>query len=305
MGDIVSDLVNGSTRLDGQIRPQIGEENVMINPGLEGKIVLITGANNPFGIGAATVRAFSVQGAKAFLTYLCESPETYGVSEEEAKKATTPSKAFGRYQNSQNADRVIREVRESGGEVEAMELDLARAEQIPRLFDAVEKARGQVDILVNNATHNIHPDNVLDTTAERIDRHFAVNTRAIVLMMQEFGIRHIRAKRTWGRIINISTDSYIHLGNTAYGASKHAMESYSRAAAHELGPYGITVNIVSPGPVQTGHYDEAVVTREERMIPLGRIGRPEDIANAIVFFASNQASWITGQRLYVGGGHNM
>ncbi len=277
----------------------------MIDPGFEGKTILITGANNPFGIGAATVRAFSAQGAKVFLTYLCESPEMYGVSEEEAKKATTPSKAFSKYQNSQNADRVIREIRESGGEVEAMELDLARAEKIPSLFDAVEQAFGQVDILVNNATHCMYPDNMLDTTAERIDRHFAVNTRAVVLIMQEFSIRHIRAKRTWGRIVNISTDSYIHLGNTTYGASKHAMESYTRDAAHELGPFGVTVNIVSPGPVQTGGYDEAAVTREERMIPLGRIGRPEDIANAIVFFASNQAAWITGQRLYVGGGHNM
>ena len=277
----------------------------MIDLGLEGKVVLITGANNPFGIGAGTARAFAVQGARVFLTYLRESPEVYGVSEEEAKKATIPSKAFGRYQNSQSADRVVREIRESGGEVEAMELDLARAEQIPRLFDAVERVFGQVDILVNNATHCMYPDNVLDTTAERIDRHFAVNTRAVVLMMQEFGIRHIRAKRTWGRIINISTDSYMHLGNTTYGASKHAMESYTRDAAHELGPYRVTVNIVSPGMVQTGYYNEASVREEERRVPLRRIGRPEDIADAIIFFASNQASWITGQRLYVGGGHNM
>jgi 3-oxoacyl-[acyl-carrier protein] reductase len=65
------------------------------------------------------------------------------------------------------------------------------------------------------------------------------------------------------------------------------------------------VNIVSPGPVQTGYYDEKIVEIEERKIPLGRIGRPDDIANAVVFFASNQSSWITGQRLYVGGGHNM
>jgi 3-oxoacyl-[acyl-carrier protein] reductase len=277
----------------------------VIDPGLTGKVVLITGANSPFGIGAETARAFAAQRARVFLTYLRESPEAYGVSEKEAKTANTFSEAFGRYQNSQSADRVVREIRESGGEIEAMELDLAQPGQIPGLFDAAEKAFGQVDVLVNNAAHCMYPDNVLDTTAERVDKHFAVNTRAVVLMMQEFGIRHIRAKRTWGRIINISTDSYMHLGNTAYGASKHAMESYTRDAAHELGPSGVTVNIVSPGPVQTGYYDEALVRREEGKIPLGRIGRPEDIANAILFFASNQASWITGQKLYVGGGHNM
>jgi 3-oxoacyl-[acyl-carrier protein] reductase len=114
----------------------------------------------------------------------------------------------------------------------------------------------------------------------------------------------VHAGRVWGRIINVSTDSYVHC-NTAYGASKHAMESYTRAAAHELGPHGVTVNIVSPGPVQTGYYEEAVVSEVALTIPLRRIGRPEDIADAILFFASDQASWITGQRLYVGGGHKM
>jgi 3-oxoacyl-[acyl-carrier protein] reductase len=277
----------------------------MIDPGLQGKVVLITGANNPYGIGAGTARAFARQGAKVFLTYLCESPELYGVSPGEAAGATTPSEAFGRYQNLQGADRVVREIREAGGEVEALEIDLAQVDKIPGLFDAVERVFGLVDVLVNNAAHCMYPDNVLDTTPERIDRHFAVNTRATVLMMQEFGVRHIRVQRRWGRIVNISTDSYLHLGNTAYGASKHAMESYTRAAAHELGSHGVTVNIVSPGPVQTGYYDEAVVREQERRIPLGRIGKPEDIADAVVFFASDQASWITGQRLYVGGGHNM
>lgn len=277
----------------------------MINPGIENKVVLITGANNPYGIGAGAAKAFAIQGARVFLTFLRESPEIYGVSEEEAERETSPSQAFGRYQGSQNADIVVHGIRELGGEVEAMELELGNADRIPSLFDAVETAFGPVDILVNNAAHCTYPDNVLDTSVERIDRHFEINTRAVVIMMQEFGNRHIRSKRTWGRIINISTDSYIHLGNTAYGASKHAMESYSRAAAHELAPYGVTVNIVSPGPVQTGYYDERVVDREERKIPLGRIGVPEDIANAILFFASDQASWITGQRIYVGGGHNM
>jgi 3-oxoacyl-[acyl-carrier protein] reductase len=191
----------------------------MIDTGLESKVVLVTGANNPYGIGAGIARAFAAQRSKVFLTYLRESPQTYGVSEEEAKMATAPSKAFGRYQTSQSADKVVREIRESGGEVEAMELDLAQTDRIPRLFDAVEGVYGQVDILVNNATHCTYPDHVLDTTAERINRHFAVNTRAVVLMMQAFGMRHIQAKREWGRIINISTDSYMHLGNTAYGAS--------------------------------------------------------------------------------------
>jgi 3-oxoacyl-[acyl-carrier protein] reductase len=277
----------------------------MIDPGLEGRSVLITGANNPLGIGAETARAFSLQGAKLFLTYLREPPEIYGISEEDARRATRPSDAFGRYQNTKGADDVVREIRGWGGRVDALELDIARAENVPRLFDAAEKSLGQVDVLVNNATHCMYPDNVLDTTAERIDKHFAVNTRAVVLLMQEFGVRHIRAGRKWGRIVNISSDSYMHMGNTAYGASKHAMESYARDAAHELGPHGVTVNIVSPGPVQTGYYEEAFVGKVAGGIPLRRLGTPRDIADAIVFFASQQASWITGQRVFVGGGHQM
>ena len=114
----------------------------MIDSGIEDKVVLITGANNPFGIGAGTARAFAIQRARVFLTYLRESPTTYGVSEEEAENATTPSEAFARYQNSKGADRAVREIRESGGQVAALELDLAQAEQIPRLFEAVAVAFG-------------------------------------------------------------------------------------------------------------------------------------------------------------------
>ncbi len=95
----------------------------MIDPGLEGKTVLITGANNPLGIGAETARAFVAQGSSVLLNYLREPLELYGVREEAAREVTTPSEAFGRVQTSQNADQVIQEIRESGEKVEAMELD--------------------------------------------------------------------------------------------------------------------------------------------------------------------------------------
>ena len=277
----------------------------MIDTGLKGKIALVTGANNPYGIGAATARALSSEGAKVFITYFIEPTEPYGISMDEAKRAEIFSEAFGRYQNTHNANQVLRGIRESGGTAEAAEFDQSDPNAVPVLFDRVEDAFGTVDVLVNNAAHCMYPDNVMDTTHQRIDNHFAVNTRGLVLMMQEFGKRHIKAKKRWGRIINISTDSYMHLGNAAYGASKHAMESYSRDAAHELGPHGITVNIVSPGAVQTGYYDDELVKTLEQTYPLRRIGKPEDIANAVLFFASKQAEWITGQRIYVGGGHNM
>jgi 3-oxoacyl-[acyl-carrier protein] reductase len=89
------------------------------------------------------------------------------------------------------------------------------------------------------------------------------------------------------------------------GASKYATESYTRAAATELGPYGITVNVISPSAVQTGWISSELEKQIEETYPLRRMGKPKDIANAVVFLASEQSDWITGQVLYVGGGNRM
>jgi 3-oxoacyl-[acyl-carrier protein] reductase len=106
--------------------------------------------------------------------------------------------------------------------------------------------------------------------------------------------------------VNISTDgASCFPSEISYGASKHALESYSRSAAQELGQYGVTVNVVSPGPVQTGWITSELEEIEVPNIPLGRIGQPGDVADVIVFLSSNQARWVTGQLVYVGGGHVM
>jgi 3-oxoacyl-[acyl-carrier protein] reductase len=125
-------------------------------------------------------------------------------------------------------------------------------------------------------------------------------------MMAEFARRHIQRDANWGRIINVSTDgASCFPSEISYGASKHAMESYSRSAALELRRYGITVNVVSLGPIQTGWISPALEAQCKANSPLGRIGQPEDVADVIVFLASEQARWLTGQLLYVGGGHTM
>jgi 3-oxoacyl-[acyl-carrier protein] reductase len=122
-------------------------------------------------------------------------------------------------------------------------------------------------------------------------------------MMAEFTRRHLKRGATWGRVINVSTDAAdAHLGAVSYAATKHATESYSRSAAHELAKYGITINIVAPGPVQTGWLRPDQEAEIGRKTPLGRVGRPEDIADVIVFLATDEARWLTGQLLYVGGG---
>ena len=110
----------------------------------------------------------------------------------------------------------------------------------------------------------------------------------------------------WGRIINVSTDaSHCFPTEVGYGASKAALESLSRTAAVELGPYGITVNIVSPGPIQTAWITPELDKGIAQSAPLGRVGLPDDVADVVVFLASEQARWLTGQLLYVGGGHRM
>ena len=143
-------------------------------------------------------------------------------------------------------------------------------------------------------------------TAESHDRHFAVNSRAVALTMAEFTRRHVARGAAWGRIINISTDGAPGFASEiSYGASKYALESYSRAAAKELGQFGITVNVMSLGPIQTGWIAPELERSVEQHTPLGRAGRPDDVADAMLLLAAEQARWITGQVIYVGGGHRM
>ena len=211
-----------------------------------------------------------------------------------------------------------------GGRAESWEADLSVPENIPCIFDRAEAAFGPVDILVNNAAY-WEADTFIPTStdlvnkfveawtsapehidASKFDRIFAVNTRAVILLMAEFAQRHVQRQASWGRIINISTDgAYCFPSEVSYGASKLATEGYTRSAAKELGQYGITVNTVSPGPVQTGWLTPEMEDLIAASNPMKRVGHPEDIANAVLFFASEQAGWITGQRLSVGGGNAM
>jgi 3-oxoacyl-[acyl-carrier protein] reductase len=268
---------------------------------LQGRVALVTGANH--GIGAATARALAAAGCAVFIHFL----------------RIRPVDAPGADQRMQNAAQVIDEIRSAGGRAESWEADLALPANVPALFDRAEAAFGRVEILVNNAAVSEHdtfdprPDArdwagrlTARLTAESHDRQFAVNTRAVALMMVEHARRHFARGGTWGRLINVSTDGSASFpGEVSYGASKYAMESYSRAAAWELGSFGITVNIVSPGPTDTGWITPEMVPDMRRSTPLGRVGTPEDIADVIVFLASERARWVTGQLHFVGGGHRM
>ncbi len=119
------------------------------------------------------------------------------------------------------------------------------------------------------------------------DEHFAVNARSYALMMSEYIRRYLERGASWGRIINISTDAaHTHLSSISYAATKHAIESYSRSAALEVGKYGITFNIVAPGPIQTGYLTPEQEASISKDTPLRRCGMPEDVAEVIVLLAS-------------------
>jgi 3-oxoacyl-[acyl-carrier protein] reductase len=294
----------------------------MIDPGLKEKVVLITGANNPHGIGAGVARAFAAQGSRVFLHYFRQGNSR--AQQKEADDGGSPGGLFYYSQQTKSADEVLATMRTIGAEAHAWEADLSDASMVPTLFDRAERLLGPVEVLVNNAAYwegdtfvppgaeldnklvELWTDRPTSINAAVVDRVFAVNTRAAALMMGEFARRHIERGARWGRIVNVSTAGAERFPpEITYGASKFALESYTRSAAAELGKFGINVNVVSLGPVQTGWITPELEREILPTIPLGRIGNPSDVADVIVFLASNQARWVTGQRMYVGGGHGM
>lgn len=276
----------------------------MIDPGLREKVVLITGANNPIGIGAAAAHAFAHQGAKVAITYLRLPPERHGFQENEVQQATVMGLPFYHALRMKTSEELVQSIQSSGGQVKALEMDLNTPANIPMIFDWVEQGWGPVDILVNNAAHYDETDTITSTSCNSLEMTFAINVRAAVLLTAEFVRRHQMRQAGFGRVINLSTDAaQAFAGQIAYGASKAAMEAFTRSIAIEVGPMGITVNAVAPGPVQTGYISADFEKMIAKEIPLRRIGIPEDIANAILFLASEQANWITGQVIQVSGGH--
>ena len=268
----------------------------MVDYGLKDRVALITGANNPQGIGAATAFAFAREGAKVVLVYK-------KVLRPFDKNKTDKNGPDRYYQaNAGKADIVESKLKEMGADYLAIESDISDENAVKDIYAKVLKRYGRVDILVNNAA--VDDENGFDTieriTQKVIDDTFAVNVRGSILMTREFINHHCG----YGRIINISTDaSQVFAGQITYGASKATLEALTRSIALEVAKYGITVNCVAPGPTQTGWIDEDFEKDVIPIIPMGKLIQPEDIAETILFLASKQSRMLTGQVIKVSGGH--
>ena len=267
----------------------------MINYGLKNKVAIITGANNPQGIGATTALAFAREGAKVVLIYK-KLPRNYDESK-------IDKNGVDRYfaANAGNADAVEEKLKDLNADYLILESDISDENAVKDIYSTVMKKYGRVDVLVNNAADGDMDgiDTIETITQNVIDDTFAVNVRGSILMIREM----IKHRGDYGRIISLSTDaSQVFAGQITYGASKATMEALTRSIALEVAKYGITVNCVAPGPTQTGWIDEELEEAVIPLIPMGQLIQPEDIAETILFLASEQARMITGQVIKVSGG---
>lgn len=241
-----------------------------------GKVAVITGSGS--GMGSGIARRFAQAGATVVVHY---------------------------HSSADSAATLVQQIGEAGGKAIALQADLTEAAAVAELFAAIVAELGRVDVLVNNA--GIYPlVSLLDMTPEQWDAVVDANLRSTFLCTQA-AARQMIAQGTGGAIVNITS---IEAENPAplhshYNAAKGGVLMHTRAAAGELGPHGIRVNAVAPGlmwreGIEQGWPDG--VQRFLRAAPLGRLGRPEDVADACLFLASPAARWITGASLTVDGG---
>lgn len=201
------------------------------------------------------------------------------------------------------AEQTVQRVEKAGSKAVAIRADMGRVDEITNLFDQTIAAFGKVDILVNNAGVRLFKP-IADITEAEFDQIFATNVKGVFFACQ------LAAKKMAdnGRIINISSSvTHVLLPNYGgYAATKGAVDQITRVLAKELGPRGITVNTISPGPTDTALFRKGK-TREQiegfaQDTALGRIGTPEDIANAVALLVEEKAGWISGQNICANGG---
>jgi 3-oxoacyl-[acyl-carrier protein] reductase len=245
---------------------------------LKGKVAVVTGASK--GIGAGIAKSFAAAGASVVVNYAS------------SKKG---------------AERVVNEITASGGKAIAVQGDVAKADDVKRIFAETKKKYGKLDILVNNAgVYAFAP--LEDVNEQEFNRQFNTNVLGPILTTQE-ALKHFG--NSGGSVINVSSLASTHNmpATTVYSATKSALDSVTRVLSNELAGRKIRVNTIAPGGVETeGTHTAGVIGSdlEKQMVantPLGRLGQPDDIARVALFLASDDSGWVTGERITAAGGH--
>ena len=247
---------------------------------LTGRIAIVTGAGRREGIGAAICRALASHGADILFTHWQAYDQAHG--------------------NGADADgpaALERELTALGVRASGLAVDLAQPEAYLAVLDAAAQRLGPPSILVNNAAHSTS-DGYERLDAATLDSHYAVNLRTMALLSAEFARRFPGG--TGGRIINLSSGQAVGAMPTelAYAATKGAVEAFTLSLAAGVAAKGITVNAIDPGGTDTGWMAEDFKERAKRGMAFGRIGQPEDAARLVVFLASDEGQWITGQTIH-------
>jgi 3-oxoacyl-[acyl-carrier protein] reductase len=244
-------------------------------------VALVTGASRRIGIGAAIVSALAESGWDVATTFWRRYDATMPWGNEAAE-----------------AEAILDQARRFSANAMSVEADLADAASPALIFDRVEETLGSVKALVMAHCHSVD-SNIVTTSLESFDRHFAVNARAAWLLIREFGSRY-RGGHGEGRILSITSGHTA--GNLPYGASKGAMDRIVLAAAYEFQALGVTANVISPGATDTGWMTDDLMETIRGRTPLGRVGLPKDCANLARFLCSEEGGWINGQLLHSDGG---
>ncbi len=244
---------------------------------LKGKVAVVTGASK--GIGAGIAKGLGAEGASVVVNYSSDKA---------------------------GADRVVSEINAKGGKALAVQGDVSKSADVERIFAEAKKVYGAIDVLVNNA--GIYQFDPLEAVTEaEFHREFNTNVLGPILAIRE-SVKHFGERG--GSVINVSSvvSEKGLPGSVVYSATKSALDSVTRVLATELGPRKIRVNTIAPGGVDTeGTRTAGVVGSDfEKQIvsqtPLGRFGQPDDIARVAVFLASEDSSWLTGERITASGG---
>jgi 3-oxoacyl-[acyl-carrier protein] reductase len=244
---------------------------------LDGKVAVVTGASK--GIGAEIAKQLAAEGASVVVNYASSK---------------------------EGAERVVAAIEAAGGKAIAVKADVSRQADIVKLFAETKAAYGRLDVLVNNAgIFKFAP--LGEITAEHFHEQFNVNVLGLLLTTQE-AAKHFGPEG--GSIINTSSivSTYAPAFGSVYSATKASVDAITKSLAKELGPRNIRVNAINPGMVETeGTHTAGIAGSEQEtamatQTPLGRTGQPDDIAPAVVFFASQDSKWITGETLYISGG---